>query len=72
MGPEVFAKRMLPGLKSYHFGKLRALDLSYNNLSSNCLARLIKALPEIKLSKGMRPLEVINLSGNNFEDILGI
>jgi len=72
MGPEVFSKRMLPGLKSFHFGKLRALDLSYNNLSSNCLARLIAALPDIKKSKGMRELEVINLSGNNFEDMLGI
>jgi len=72
MGPEIFSKKMLPGLKSYHFGKLRALDLSYNNLTSDCLTRLINALPDINKAKGMKPLEVINLSGNNFEDILGI
>ena len=46
MGTEVFYETVLPALKRFHFGKLRAIDLSYNNLDTQSIEKFLSCLPE--------------------------
>lgn len=63
---------ILPGLKRYHYGQIRSIDLSYNNLDLECLEKFVKTLPEPNKQKRIIGLEAMNISGNNLQNIFTI
>ena len=72
MGKEIFYSMVLPSLKRYHLEKVKAIDLSYNNLDNECINELLKFLPIPDKKKGIVGLEALNLSGNPLNDIFNI
>ena len=72
LGKQQFLEVTLPGLKRHHFGNLKKLDLSYNNLDNECLEKLVSSLPIPKKTKDKVGLEVLNISGNAITNLLVI